>query len=125
MRPFLIAAVALLAVGIANIDVHPTRTIVKRVPVTRTVTKTKVVERRSDEIPSGYMTRADCEALKSAKNMDIRQIIYRWGWPAGRNGEDSSSDTLYYSLAEDHGTECQVGFYQGKLDDVDIEEDWL
>jgi hypothetical protein len=124
-----IAAVALLAVGIANIDVHPTetrtvtRTVVKR-PPPKVVTKIKTVYSERP-VGSGVMTRADCESL-SKTEMDFRAIVARWGWPAGQNGEDSGSDTLYYKLtdAPDEG-ECQIGFWNGKVDDVDIEEDWL
>jgi hypothetical protein len=120
-----IAAVALLAVGIANIDVQPTETKTVKVPVTKTVTKTKVrTVYKERPVGSGVMTRADCKSLAHTRE-DFRVIVNRYGWPTGQNGEDSGSDTLWYKLTDASGDECELDFWQGKLDDVQIEEDWL
>jgi hypothetical protein len=127
MRAIVIAAVALLAVGIANIDIKPTETKTVKVPVTHTVTKTKVKTIYKDApVPTGIMTRADCKALaKSHSPAQFREIVARWGWPKGQNGEDSGSDTLYYKFNDGSGDECELGFWQGEIDNVQIEEDWL
>jgi hypothetical protein len=129
MRPIVIAAVALLAVGIANIDVHPTETKTKvvKVPVTKVVTKTKVKTVYEDApVPLGVMARADCKKLARLHPApQFREIVARYGWPEGKNGEDSGSDMLYYKLTDGSGDECEMQFWQGALDTVDIEEDWL
>jgi hypothetical protein len=127
MRTFLIAAVALLAVGIANIDIHPTETKTVKVPVTRIVTKTKTkTVYKPAPPPAGIMTRDDCNTLAKQHPAPLfREIVARWGWPEGQNGEDSGSDTLYYKLSDGSGDECELGFWNGKIDNVQIEEDWL
>jgi hypothetical protein len=126
MRSIVIAAVALLAVGVANIDVHPTETRTVKVPVTKVVTKTKVKTVYKDApSPAGVMTRADCISLARDHQSQFREIVARYGWPEGKNGEDSGSDTLWYKLTDASGDECELDFWQGKLDEAQIEEDWL
>jgi hypothetical protein len=118
--PALVAGVALLAVGVANIDVHPTQTVTKTVHtppqvVTKVRTRTRVVQPRPAD---GYITAADCKGLK--KHTPMRDFIARYGWPAH---PESSLGRLYYPLVEDHHTLCGVEQDQGQVYDVDTYDD--
>jgi hypothetical protein len=118
--PALVAGVALLAVGVANIDVQPTKTItVTKVRTVRekakVITRTRVVQPRPAD---GLITAADCKALK--KHTPMRDFIARYGWPAH---PESSLGRLYYPLVENHHTLCGVEQDQGQVYDVDTYDD--
>lgn len=123
MRPFLLAAAVLLAVGIANIDVKETRIV--KVPVTRTIrsapkVKVKIV-RISEPAPlaDGYMTTHQCDTI--GRDAGFRTIVGRYGWPAGDSGSDSYAGMLYYPLSDDRKHDCVVDFWRNRVDHVTIE----
>jgi hypothetical protein len=124
MRPLLIAAVALLAVGIANIDIKPTRTKYVKVPVTKVIRQpqkvkvVRVVERV--DIPSGYMTSEQCDKL--GRDTGYRDVVNLYGWPAGDNGSDSYAGQLYYPLSDHRTRICTVDFWRNRVDSTKIEE---
>ena len=118
--PAIVAGVALLAVGVANIDVQPTKTVtVTKVRTVRekakVITRTRVVQPRPAD---GLITAADCKAL--TKHTPMRDFIARYGWPAHI---ESSLGRLYYPLVEDHHTLCGVEQDQGQIYDVDTYDD--
>lgn len=118
--PAIVAGVALLAVGVANIDVQPTQTVtVTKVRTVREkakiITRTRVVQPRPAD---GRITRADCKALKP--HMSMRDFIARYGWPAH---PESSLGRLYYPLVESKHTLCGVEQDQGMIYDVDTYDD--
>ena len=120
--PAFIACVALLSVGIANIDVHPTKTIVVHdTPPVKVVEKvrTKIVKvAEKVRTPDGYMSLDNCSGL--AKRTDFRDVIFRYGWPAGENGEDSYAGFLVYPITEDHAQECVVDFWDGGVESTEL-----
>lgn len=122
----IIGCAALIACGIANSDVSETQTRVKTIrlpaPPPRTITKIKTV-RVSNPVPDGYMTKRDCKNLRM--DADFRAIVAHYGWPHGSNGDDSDSINMYYPLSHDpeSSSRCEITFYQGKVDFVDIDGD--
>ena len=120
MRPLLLAAVALLAVGIANIDIEPTKTVTKTVMVkapAKRITRVKRVEvpRRLD----GYISRKQCVQL--ADGTKFRDIINRFGWPAGDDSTDSYSDSyMNIPLREDHSSFCSIDLYEDEITAVQV-----
>ena len=124
MRPLLLAAVALLAVGIANIDIEPTKTKYVKVPVTKVIKEPakvrveRVVERV--DIPSGYMTSEQCDKL--GRDTGFRDVVNLYGWPAGDNGSDSYAGQLYYPVSNDRSQVCTVDFWRNRVDSTKLEE---
>jgi len=122
-RALVLAAVALLAVGLANVDIKPVRTkIITRTAPTKTVVREKVkVVRVPEQVrqPDGYMSLDNCSKL--AKRTDFRDVIFRYGWPAGDDGSDSYAGYLMYPLSEDHSKICIVDFWDGGVERTDME----
>jgi hypothetical protein len=118
--PAIAACVALLAVGVANIDVQPTKTVtvhVRTPPKVITKIRTKLV-REKVRPADGYITRAECLGL--VKHTAMRDFIARYGWPAHIA---SDLGRLYYPLVEDHHQLCAVTPDQGQIYDVGIYDD--
>src|SRR4029077_5215926 len=89
---FLILACAIfIGIGIASADYNfPTkiktqyRQKIVKVPVERG----KIVEKRIPITkPDGYMTENDCGQLPNGE--DFRDVLWRWGWPALDDAQDS------------------------------------
>jgi len=115
--------VALIACGLANMDVTETHTRVRTIklptPPPRVITKTKTV-RVSNPIPEGFMTKAECNRL--VIDADLHTIIARYGWPHGSSGDDSDSTNMYYPVDDPRSDDrCEITFYQGKLERVDFD----
>lgn len=120
--PAIVAGVALLAVGVANIDVKPTetKTVYVRTPpkvITKVKTQTRIV-REKVRPADGYITRADCKGL--AKHTSMNDFIARYGWPAH---PASDLGRLYYPLVEDHHQLCAVTPDQGQIYEIGIYDD--
>lgn len=115
-----IAAVFMVGIGLANIDVNVKQTTVKP-NVTRTVERTKtVVKHDGTKKPSGYISNDDCHQI--AKGTDFSDLIFRYGWPADDDGDDSYAGRLLYPLSEDHDSSCYVSFYRGEVEEVTVFE---
>jgi len=122
LAPALVACVALLSAGIANIDVKPTKTVVVHdKPRIVEKVRTKVV-RVPEKVrqPDGYMSADDCAGL--AKRTDFRDVIFRFGWPAGKNAEDSYAGFLIYPLSDDHTNSCWVDFWEGGVESTEVRQ---
>lgn len=118
--PAVVAGVALLAVGVANIDVHPTETKtvhVRTPPKIITKIQTRIV-REKIRPADGYITRADCKGL--TKHTAMRDFIARYGWPAHIA---SDLGRLYYPLVENHHQLCAVTPDQGQIYEIGIYDD--
>lgn len=119
MRPLILAAVALLAVALANIDVQPTRTVTKtvKVPVTKIVTKK--VEVPVVNKPDGYISRKECVQIEQGDKLE--DLITRYGWPKGADPSDSYFDNyMNITLREDHTQFCSIDFFDGEVEMVQV-----
>jgi len=118
----IVASFALVSAGIASMDVQPTREV--KVPVkvqdTKTIYKTRnVVVHDQVKKPSGYIARDKCYTI--AHGTDFSDLIFRYGWPADDDANDSYAGLLLYPLAEDHGKYCEISFLSGEVDSVSVE----
>jgi hypothetical protein len=68
--------------------------------------------------PDGYVSRDNC--LTIASGTPFRDVIFRYGWPAADNAEDSYAGYLIYPLTEDHNVNCIVDFYRGKVEKAEL-----
>lgn len=123
MRGIVIAAVALLAVGIANIDVHPTETRTVKVPVTKVMTKykTRTVKVMVPRTFDGMISRKECRLLTPGTK--FRTIINRFGWPG--DTDDYYKDMyegsyMNYTLREDHDSFCSIDIDYDEVSGVEI-----
>jgi hypothetical protein len=93
-------------------------------PKVKVVTRTKVVERKVEVVkylpagkpPDGYMSRSEC--FEIPEDMPIAEVMYRFGWPAGRNGRTMGLGSGKYPIREDHGASCTVLFPYGTVSTV-------
>ena len=122
MRTLFLPAVALLAVGLANIDFHPTKTVVKTVVKTKVVTKKVNIpaeRRESVDLRDGYISRRECVTLPDGST--FRYLINRFGWPAGDDSTDSYSDSyMNIPLREDHTSFCSIDLFEDELTGVQV-----
>jgi hypothetical protein len=120
MRSLILAGCALIAVGIANVDIkpHPTRTV--RVP--QEVVKTRTVYAPAKP-GDGYMTSAQCHALRTGERFTA--VLARYGWPAGSNAKYGDYDSLSYPMSHDPESddECEIGFDEGGVTRVHVDDD--
>jgi hypothetical protein len=121
MRPLLLAAVALLAVGIANIDVKPTETKTVKVPVERVVTKTVVKRVEVARAFDGYISRKECQTL--VPGTKFRALVNRFGWPS--DSDDYYPDMydgsyMNYTLREDHDSFCSIDIDYDEVSGVEV-----
>ena len=124
MRPLLFAAVALLAVGIANIDIEPTKTVTKTVKVAsppKVITKVKtervMVERKFD----GYVSRKECQTL--VPGTKFRTIVNRFGWPSDTDDyypDMYDGSYMNYTLREDHDSFCSIDIDYDEVTGVEV-----
>ena len=95
----LLAAVALLAIEIANMDVKPTRTTYVKILSRRWSRSTKGQSRANPW--SGSNSRVRLHHAQAVRPLDddtgFRDIISRYGWPAGDDSSDSYASHLYTS----------------------------
>ena len=122
----IIGCAALLACGVANMDMTPTpptkiKTVKLPAPPPRTITKTKTVRVNAPvSVPDGYMTKAVCKNLRKEDTM--RAIVAHYGWPAGSKGDDSDSVNMYYPMSHDPESSavCEITYYDGQVDFVEV-----
>jgi hypothetical protein len=92
--------------------------------VVKTQVKTvKVVETRhlpAGKPPDGYISRDECFGIP--ENMTMQDFMYRFGWPAGRNGRAMGLGDADYPIREDHDAFCTVRFPYGKVSSVTYHE---
>jgi hypothetical protein len=115
-----IICIAMMAVAVANIDRNPVR--VEKVPVESTeviVLKQIVTKEVPAKKPDGYITEENCHQL--ANGTDFSDVVFRFGWPAGEDGDDSYAGYLTYPLREDHDRICAVNFWDGEVDGVRLD----
>jgi hypothetical protein len=117
-----LACCALLAVGVANIDItgRPTRTVTKTVEVP--VVKVKKVYAPA-QVGDGHMTADQCHALHEGER--FRNIVARYGWPAGEHALGGDYEYLTYPVSRDPEVvkECQISFFEGGVSNVELDED--
>lgn len=122
MRPLLFAAVALLAVGIANIDIEPTKTVTKTVKVPappKVITRVEHVE-----VPrafDGYVSRKECQTL--APGTKFRALVNRFGWPTDTDDyypDMYDGSYMNYALREDHDSFCSIDIDYDEVSGVEV-----
>jgi hypothetical protein len=119
----ILSAAALIGVGVANIDIKlPSKTVTKTVlvPVPKEVVRVKKV-RLPARAGDGYVTAQQCHALNRGER--FRDIVAHYGWPAGEQATQSDYEYLAYRISNnaDENRECQIDFFEGGVDRVDIE----
>lgn len=118
----LIVCVTLLAVGLANIDGPLIRVYPERVlpPKTKVIEHERVVTRTiPGKRPDGFITEDECHQI--ANGADFPDVVYRYGWPAGEDGDDSYAGYLTYPLREGGNRVCNVSFFDGEVEDVRLD----
>lgn len=119
MRTLILPAVALLAVAIANIDVHPTKTVTRTVEVPVEQIVTKRVEVPVRELRDGYISRKDCVQIEQGDKLE--DVITRYGWPEGGDPSESYFDNyMNITLREDHTSFCSIDFYENEVSRVQV-----
>lgn len=89
-----------------------------------TATQTKVVEKtvikyvNTSKQPSGYITEDQCLSLETG--MSIRDLLFRFGWPATDDGEQYVGH-LVFPLVEDHDRGCTVTIWRNKIDHISLD----
>lgn len=134
------AMVGVMAMGMVAVVIRPSafdEPAPTPVPQVKPVVKTEVIDRveirhlPAGKMPDGYVSRNECfEILKAMK---VNELVYRFGWPAGRNGRAMGLGNAEYPIREDHGATCTVFFpygtvsavlYRKDRDDYDGTETW-
>lgn len=69
--------------------------------------------------PDGYMTATQCRELPLGE--DLRDVLWRYGWPAGEDGTDSYAGLLDFPLREDHDRKCEIDFWRGEVEGKELE----
>jgi hypothetical protein len=114
---FIACATAVIRPSVFDEPVTVTET--KTLPP-KVITKTKVVEKRvvvpTNKRPDGYMSKNDCFAVP--KDMKVEEVMYRFGWPAGKDGRAMGLGDAKYPIREDHGASCTVLFPYGTVSTV-------
>jgi hypothetical protein len=83
----------------------------------RVIVKERVIERTTKVPglkPDGYMTDADCRELPFGES--LRDVLYRFGWPAAKDTSEALASRLVYPLREDHTLSCSVDIWRGVVD---------
>jgi hypothetical protein len=111
-RFFIMLVVAATAIAISQAPSPATQPTSPRI-----IVKERVVERVVKVPglkPDGYMTDKDCRELPFGES--LRDVLYRFGWPAATDTTEALSSRLVYPLREDHALACSVDIWRGEVD---------
>jgi hypothetical protein len=122
VAPLIAVCCAFIAVGVAQIDIRHNPVRYVPVPTDKVVVKERVVTKKvvvPAKKPDGYMTEQDCRTLD--EGMSFSDLVFRFGWPAGKDGHDSYAGYMIYPLREDHDRNCLVDVWRGEVDGKSVD----